>query len=74
MALLKTRLSSDFDHNALQIHNQVDRVQWSGLPLDHLLNNRIGHLGNQRGKDVRTLQVLEGVDDLAGTHALRIQE
>jgi hypothetical protein len=46
----------------------------SGLPFDHLLNDRIGHLGNQCGRDVCPVHLLEGADDLAGGHALRIQE
>ena len=39
-----------------------------------MLNNSIGDLGNQGGGDIGPVHLLECGDDLAGRHALGVQE
>lgn len=64
----------DFDHNAVQVNDRVNRIQWSRLPFDHLLDDGIRDLGNQRGRYIGTVHFFEGAHDLASRHALRVQE
>lgn len=64
----------DFDDNTVQINDGVNGIQRPGLPLDDLLYNRTGDLGNQGCRYIGTLHFLEGGDDLASAHSLGVQE
>ena len=64
----------DFDDDAVQIHDGVNGIQGSRLPLDDLLDNRIGDFRNQGCRYVGVVHFLERGDNLPGSHALCVQE
>ena len=45
-----------------------------GLPLNHLLNHRIGDFRDKAGRDIGTVHLFKHFYDLSHTHALCIQE
>lgn len=65
---------ADFDHDAVQINDRVYRIKRPLLPFNHLLNDRIRDLGNQRRRRIGSVHFFEGAHDLAGGHALSVQK
>jgi hypothetical protein len=47
----------------------VNGIKRPILPLDNLLHNGISDLGHQTCRDLGTVHLLKGIDDIAGTHA-----
>src|ERR1051326_6758419 len=59
-ALLLTRwFSLTLTRQAVQVDNRVDRLQRPGLPLAHLLHERLSHVGNQGWRHLHTVEFLQ---------------
>ncbi len=61
------------DHDRVQIHDRVDRVQRPRLPGFHVVQHRVGHRGDQRRRHLHLVQLVEVLLDLPGGHAPRVQ-
>jgi len=62
-----------FDDNAIQINNRVDSIQGPGLPFSNLLNDRLGHFGNDGCRYVRIVHLFKRCHDFPRGHTLGIQ-
>lgn len=60
----------DFQYDAFQVNNGIDHIQQPGLPLDNMVDNAIGDLGNQGGGDNGVVHLLERIDDVTSAQTL----
>jgi hypothetical protein len=61
------------DDDTVQIDDRIERIQRSALPLGHLIDDRVGDLRDQRRGHLGAVHLLEGLDDLARRHPLRVE-
>jgi hypothetical protein len=52
---------ADLDHDAVKVNDWIDSVQRTILPLNHLVDNSVGDLGYEPGRDLGAVHFLEGV-------------
>jgi hypothetical protein len=64
---------ADLDHDRVQEHHGIDRVQGPGLPGPHFLHHRLGDPRDGLGGQDGPVDLLEVVDDVPGAHAVRVQ-
>ena len=63
----------DLDHDRVQEHHRVDRVQRPGLPGPHLLQHRIGDPRDRLVGQLGAVDLLQVVQDVPHGHAVRVQ-
>src|SRR5690606_17802773 len=64
---------ANFQDNAVEVDDRVDRVNGAILPLYDGVEYAVGDLGNQRCRDIGIVHFLEGRNDVTGAHALRVE-
>ena len=64
---------ADLDHDRVQEHHRVDRIQRPGLPGPDLLQHRVGDPGDGLGRQLGAVDLLQVVQDVADAHAVRVQ-
>ncbi len=64
---------ADFHHNAIEINDGINFIQWPRLPFLHLFQDVVGDAGNQCGRYLYVIQFVQGGDDIASAHAATVQ-
>ena len=64
---------ADFDHDAIQVDDGVNRIQRTRLPFHDPLHHSFCDFGDQGGRDVGVVHLLESGDDLPGGHTLGVE-
>ena len=64
---------ADLDHERVDQHHRIDRIERTGLPFLHVAEHLVRHGRHQITRDVGSVEIGEVLGDIAGGHALRIQ-
>ena len=64
---------ADLDHDRVQEHHRVDRVQRPGLPGLDLLQDGVGDPGDRLGRQLGPVDLPQVVDDVPHRHAVRVE-
>ena len=67
------RTLAHFYMDAVEVNDGVDRLQGSGLPGFDFIGHRIGYRGNQAGRDLGAIHLLQVGLNLAHRHASGVQ-
>lgn len=71
--LITPYVLANLDDNAVQIHNRINGIKWSGLPFGDSVDYAVGDFGNERCRHIGIVHFLECSNDFTGAQALGIQ-
>jgi hypothetical protein len=56
-AVLHLPVIAHLDHQRIQIHDRIQRIERPALPGAHFLQHRIGDIGNECGTDIDAIDL-----------------